>query len=806
MAFGAMIKNDTGGVLNGIKISLKGEFWRSSDKTTNKLTFGYGLVDGSVVTADNFLTASANGLTSLNIVGPAPVTTVGPLNGDDPTNQKSFTDIYVGAALPAGAVLFIRWTDVDDDGNDAGLAVDDLQITASTGPLPADGLAAVSLANGDANFNSLPLWLRGSTNQVLRLNISGTATSGTINTAEITLPAGFINGLATNSISVEGTGRGSNPVVSLVSNVLTVAGLAADNLNPGTVVITNLSVPQTTNSLTNDGNYSLTIKTQTGEGALQTVANPPVAYVTIPMANLGDVDANGVSLDVGKTVAVEGVCTEENFISSSSTSAYLQSGQPDGTNKAGINVYSTLRNLFVRSNSYVVMGSVLNYYGLTEVVITNSNNVINQGLASNQPTPVTLTIGQLTNAHEAYEGSLVRVVGLSKATNGGTWAFTTNTYGSLSGANILLQNGGTNLTARLNVGSTATREPIYPAAITGIYGQFVSNAPFVGGGQIQPRDAADIEDAPGLRLSLVESSINEGGSYTSTTLTIERIGGTSGVVNGTLGGVPSGKVRVQGTPPLSLPYSFSIPDGEASIQVTLEAIDNATYGGDVLVGLTASDDASVLVPGTASLTVLENETAGPVDTTPPVITLTGSATVTVAWGGSYSDAGATATDNVDSPVTVNSSGTVNTAVPGTYTITYTASDVAGNAATPVTRTVTVSAPANTPGADGLSALLRYAFGGNAPGDTVTKPSSTVSGGNLVLTAIVRTNDAKLAVVGEAVKSLADYTNAPSITTVNGSASGVDQTGSPAGCERQAFTVPQGADARKFLRLKATLAP
>ena len=75
---------------------------------------------------------------------------------------------------------------------------------------------------------------------------------------------------------------------------------------------------------------------------------PTIAVVTIPIANLGDVDANGVSLDEGKTVAVQGVCTEENFNSTSSTSAFLQSGQPDGTLKAGINIYSGQRNLFVR--------------------------------------------------------------------------------------------------------------------------------------------------------------------------------------------------------------------------------------------------------------------------------------------------------------------------------------------------------------------------------------------------------------------------------------------------------------------------
>jgi len=77
------------------------------------------------------------------------------------------------------------------------------------------------------------------------------------------------------------------------------------------------------------------------------------------------------------------------------------------------------------------------------------------------------------------------------------------------------------------------------------------------------------------------------------------------------------------------------------------------------------------------------------DAIPPVITLIGNPLVAVELNGSYNDAGATATDNVDSSVTVNSSGTVDTATVGTYTITYSATDVAGNSAVIKTRTVVV---------------------------------------------------------------------------------------------------------------------
>jgi Zn-dependent metalloprotease len=78
----------------------------------------------------------------------------------------------------------------------------------------------------------------------------------------------------------------------------------------------------------------------------------------------------------------------------------------------------------------------------------------------------------------------------------------------------------------------------------------------------------------------------------------------------------------------------------------------------------------------------------------PVITLTGSATVTHALGVVYTDAGATASDAVDGEVSVTASGTVNVNVVGTYTLTYSAVDSAGNTSTSVTRTVNVFDGAN----------------------------------------------------------------------------------------------------------------
>ena len=76
--------------------------------------------------------------------------------------------------------------------------------------------------------------------------------------------------------------------------------------------------------------------------------------------------------------------------------------------------------------------------------------------------------------------------------------------------------------------------------------------------------------------------------------------------------------------------------------------------------------------GLGSIAILNNlADDGYNDNTPPVITINGSSSVTVELGTAYSDAGATANDAFHGSTTVSSSGSVDTNVVGTYTITYT---------------------------------------------------------------------------------------------------------------------------------------
>ena len=114
---------------------------------------------------------------------------------------------------------------------------------------------------------------------------------------------------------------------------------------------------------------------------------------------------------------------------------------------------------------------------------------------------------------------------------------------------------------------------------------------------------------------------------------------------------------------------------------------NPSVLGSYIITYDVSDSA-----GNAAAQV--TRTVDVVDTTKPVIVLTGANPQVIPVGDAYTELGATATDNVDGDISgsivIDASG-VNTDAVGSYIVTYNVVDSSGNAATPVTRTVTVTA-------------------------------------------------------------------------------------------------------------------
>jgi hypothetical protein len=133
----------------------------------------------------------------------------------------------------------------------------------------------------------------------------------------------------------------------------------------------------------------------------------------------------------------------------------------------------------------------------------------------------------------------------------------------------------------------------------------------------------------------------------------------------------------------------AIDDRDGNVSVSISGNVNTSVLGTYTVTYTAQDSAgnSATIERTVNVVL-------PPDTVAPILTLNGESEITLFQGVAYTELGATATDERDGDVNVTVEGSVDTSMVGTYTITYSATDKAGNVVT-ATRTVTVVAPTLT---------------------------------------------------------------------------------------------------------------
>lgn len=500
MAFGALIKNETGSAINSVKVTMTAEQWRSST-SANNMVFGYGLVDGATITADNFLTSpDAVSLAALTITMPASTNNVA-VDGNAPSNQVGYTNVLVPMALAPGEVGFIRWQDTDETGSDAGISIDNFSLTAS---LDMDGTGTAEIVNAtpDSLFNGQNVFPRNTLGQTARITYLPQYSQSQVEALSISVPSGWGVPSATN-VSVSGNGAAS-PSVSVSNQTITVSGLNAVNPDPVEVVIAGLSAPQTATSVTNSGRYTFSIQSRGQGGNLAPLPSSPAAVVTIPIANARNANTNTfVPTLLGQTIAVEGVANAAQL-----GSGLISSSIQDSTD--GIGIYSTNVSITpVRGTRYAVSGSLAQASGLVRVNITNSAAVFELGI-TNEPAAVTVTVPQFTNSTGSTNGitlqsRVVRIEDLSYVS--GTWA---------SGNNVTLSDSLSNsLVVRIQPGSTAVSPPTYPVTIVGVAGQYDTSSPYNAGFQLWPRDQADAPaNAPTITSPLTASSgLNEAFSY-----------------------------------------------------------------------------------------------------------------------------------------------------------------------------------------------------------------------------------------------------------------------------------------------------
>lgn len=145
-------------------------------------------------------------------------------------------------------------------------------------------------------------------------------------------------------------------------------------------------------------------------------------------------------------------------------------------------------------------------------------------------------------------------------------------------------------------------------------------------------------------------------------------------------------------------------NGGFEVQPALLVAPGATAGAAARIGMRRSMD--LVVVGEEGTSLFLNDGLGQLglgDTGRPVIELIGAAEISLEVEQPYEDPGATVTDDVDGTLTPSVDNPVDTKVIGTYVVTYSAKDSAGNAAMPVTRTVRVEARQATGGGGGGAA-------------------------------------------------------------------------------------------------------
>jgi DNA/RNA endonuclease YhcR with UshA esterase domain/P pilus assembly chaperone PapD len=554
----------------------------------------------------------------------------GLVNGETAVALNEFDNqVYVGITTGTRADLLAALGDPanwsGDDANRQTMPTADFTVTdagGGGGGGAQDGNGSATLANVGGDLSGTDLFFRNQSAQSLAVTLTGVS-AGPLAQAAMTVPSGW-TGLSLAGVALSGSGfTGASATVS--GQTVTVTGAALTNTDTGTLTLTGLTTPETI-GLSNDGTYTFTVETATDGGTLTDILTSPVAYVTIPISNIRDVDANGEPVDAGNRVAVEGVATVgSGTFDADNLLAYLQ----DET--GGVALFAgSLNPTITEGNRYAVKGSVTGFNGLTEVVPATLADVVDLGT----DTPVTAlstTIADLLTDPEDFEGQFVALTNVTKVS--GTWP----AEGSSADITITDDGGSTTLNLRIDADTDVdgSPEPTYPITLVGILGQFDSTQPRTEGYQVQPRSTADLNAPPPPTTTQVR--------FASNTLSFSEAGGslalTVNIINASATTATTVEVALTGGTATNgddlstfSTQTLTFPAGSSDPQTVLVTVldDEADEPDETLVfalqNVSGGDSATLGTPASFTLTLLDDDTADVVEDGDGTVTVVNSDT------------------------------------------------------------------------------------------------------------------------------------------------------------------------------------
>ena len=151
--YGVRLKNDTGATITSLDISYFGEQWRNGGNTTSHTaTFSYVTRTAPYTGSLAEFKALGTSVADLNFTGPIATASTAAVDGNVAGRSPvALSDTLEGLNVLPGDEIFLRWSDLNQSGNDHGLAIDDISITPhGSTPLPALSVDNVSHDEGNA--------------------------------------------------------------------------------------------------------------------------------------------------------------------------------------------------------------------------------------------------------------------------------------------------------------------------------------------------------------------------------------------------------------------------------------------------------------------------------------------------------------------------------------------------------------------------------------------------------------------------------------------------------------------------------
>ncbi|MDB9435478.1 ExeM/NucH family extracellular endonuclease [Dolichospermum lemmermannii CS-548] len=375
--YGARFFNDTGATISSLSVNYIGEQWRNGGNTTpQKLDFAYQ-IGATSITAGTWTDVN-----SLDFTSPVATATLTALDGNASTNRISLSSSFTGFSLAAGQEIWLRWSDINDAGNDHGLAIDNLQVSTSA-------LPGVSIVQSGGNTNVTE---GGATD-------SYTVVLSTQPTANVTITISPDSQITTSATTLTFTTANWN--VAQTVTVTAVDDAAIEGTHNGIISHTAIS---------NDGSYnSISITSVTA-----TITDNDFASV---ITKISQIQGSGSTAALTGTQTIEGIVTRAFQGSTKLNGFYVQEEDADADGNS-----ATSEAIFVYDPSGLFTGNIGDKVRVTGTVaeftsgtsisltqLTSLTNVTNLG-ASTLPTVtnIQLPVTSVTDL-ERYEGMLVNI-------------------------------------------------------------------------------------------------------------------------------------------------------------------------------------------------------------------------------------------------------------------------------------------------------------------------------------------------------------------------------------------------------------